>query len=89
MMDDVESAITREEVRKLIHERVIISLPEKGVSSSRAKIIRAQKSQGQTQRPGSITGAAYAKVTKKEAWMNKIRSLETEASRVEGKQNYN
>ena len=42
-MDDVEGAITREEVRKLIHEKIIVSLPEKGVSSSRAKVIRGKK----------------------------------------------
>jgi len=74
-LDDVESAITREEVRKLIHERVIISMPEKGVSRSRAKVIRAKKAKGRRSGPGSITGASYAKVTKKEAWMIRIRSL--------------
>jgi large subunit ribosomal protein L19e len=74
-MDDVEGAITREEVRKLIHEKVIVSLPEKGVSRSRAKVIRLKKSKGRRSGPGSITGSAHAKVTKKEVWMIKIRSL--------------
>jgi len=74
-MDDVEGAITREEVRKLIHEKIIDSLPEKGVSRSRAKIIREKKRKGRRSGPGSLTGAGYAKVTKKEAWMKKIRSL--------------
>ena len=86
-MDDVEGAITREEVRKLIHERAIVSLPEKGVSRSRAKIIREKKRKGRRSGPGSITGAGYAKVTKKDAWMIKIRSLrrklrELKASRI-------
>ncbi len=86
-MDDVEGAITREEVRKLIHEKIIDSLPEKGVSRSRAKIIREKKLKGRRSGPGSITGAGYAKVTKKEAWMKKIRSLrrklrELKASRI-------
>ena len=74
-MDDVEGAITREEVRKLIHEKVILPKPEKGVSRSRAKIIRAKKAKGRRSGPGSITGAGYAKVTQKEAWMIRIRSL--------------
>jgi large subunit ribosomal protein L19e len=74
-MDDVESAITRDEVRKLIHEKVIVSLPEKGVSRSRAKAIRAKKAKGRRSGPGSVTGASYSKVTKKQAWMVKIRSL--------------
>jgi len=86
-MDDVEGAITREEVRKLIHEKIIDSLPEKGVSRSRAKTIREKKLKGRRSGPGSITGAGYAKVTKKEAWMKKIRSLrrklrELKASRI-------
>jgi len=73
--DDVEGAITRDEVRKLIHERVIVSLPEKGVSRSRAKSIRTKKAKGRRSGPGSVTGAGYAKVTQKQAWMIKIRSL--------------
>jgi large subunit ribosomal protein L19e len=86
-MDDVEGAITREEVRKLIHEKIIVSQPEKGVSRSRAKIIREKKLKGRRGGPGSITGAGYAKVTKKDAWMLKIRSLrrklrELKASRI-------
>lgn len=74
-MDDVEGAITREDVRKLIHEKTIVSLPEKGVSRSRAKVIRAKKVKGRRSGAGSLKGAGYAKVTKKEAWMIKIRSL--------------
>ena len=92
-MSDVEGAITREEVRKLIHEKVIVSLPEKGVSRSRAKVIRAKKRKGRRSGPGSITGAGYAKVTKKEAWMIKIRSLrrklrELKASRIITEETY-
>jgi len=72
---DVEGAITREEIKKLIHEKIIVSLPEKGVSRSRAKVIREKKRKGRRQGPGSYTGSPQAIVTKKEAWMIKIRSL--------------
>jgi large subunit ribosomal protein L19e len=86
-MDDVEAAITREEVKKLIHERAIVSLPEKGVSRSRAKVVRRKKRVGRRKGAGSRTGAGHAKISKKEAWMSKIRSLrkklrELKASRV-------
>jgi large subunit ribosomal protein L19e len=86
-MTDVEGAITREEVRKLIHEKVIVSLPVKGVSRSRAKSIRGKKKLGRRSGPGSVTGAGYAKVTQKEAWMIRIRALrrrlrELKASRI-------
>ena len=86
-MDDVEGAITREEVKRLIHEKVIVSLPEKGVSRSRAKTVRRKKVVGRRKGPGSRTGSGRAKISKKEAWMSKIRSLrrklrELKANRV-------
>ena len=34
-----------------------------------------KKSKGRHSGPGSVTGASHAKVTKKEAWMLRIRSL--------------
>ena len=86
-MDDVESAITREEVKKLVHEKVIVSLPQKGVSRSRAKSVQEKKRRGRRKGQGSFTGSGQAKVSKKDAWMLKIRSLrkklrELKASRV-------
>jgi large subunit ribosomal protein L19e len=86
-MDDVEAAITREEVRKLVHEKVITALPVKGVSRSRAKMVRGKKRKGRRKGAGSYTGAGHARVSKKEAWMKRIRSLrkrlrELKAARV-------
>ena len=74
-VDDVEGAITREEIRKLIHEKIITRLPEKSVSRSRAKTIQEKKRKGRRIGPGSHTGSGYAVVSKKELWMTKIRSL--------------
>jgi large subunit ribosomal protein L19e len=71
----------------LIHEKIIVSLPEKGVSRSRAKVVREKKRVGRRKGAGSRTGSPRAKVSKKEAWMSKIRCLrkklrELKASRV-------
>lgn len=74
-IDDVEAAITREEVRKLIHEGVIKPLKEKGVSRARARAVHEKKKKGLRRGPGSRSGAAKANVSKKEAWMSKIRAL--------------
>lgn len=74
-MEDVEVAITREEIKKLIHEGVIKSFPEKGVSRARARILHKKKKKGLRKGPGSRSGAAHAKISKKEAWMTKIRAL--------------
>jgi large subunit ribosomal protein L19e len=73
--EDVESAITREEVRKLVHEKVIAATPIKGVSRGRAKVIQAKKRRGRRKGPGSKSGTPRAVISKKEAWMTKIRAL--------------
>jgi large subunit ribosomal protein L19e len=73
--EDVESAITREEVRKLVHEKVIAATPIQGVSRGRAKVVQAKKRRGRRKGPGSKSGTPRAVITKKEAWMLKIRSL--------------
>lgn len=74
-IDDVDGAITRQEVRKLIHEKVIVPLPINGVSRSRAKVVREKKRKGRRLGSGSAKGTPRAKVSKKDAWMIKIRSL--------------
>jgi large subunit ribosomal protein L19e len=74
-MEDAEAAMTREEIRKLIHEGAIKPLPEKGVSHARARIIHEKKKKRRRCGPGSRSGSARAKISKKEAWMNKIRAL--------------
>lgn len=74
-IDDVDVAITREEIRKLIHEKIITPLPIKGVSRSRAKTVIGKKRKGRRKGSGSKTGSPKAKITKKEAWMTRIRAL--------------
>jgi len=74
-IDDAEAAITREEVRKLVHEGIVKQLPEKGVSHARARILHEKKKKGRRRGAGSRSGASRAKISKKEAWMSKIRAL--------------
>ncbi|MFQ6068112.1 MAG: 50S ribosomal protein L19e [Candidatus Bathyarchaeia archaeon] len=71
-IDDVEVAITREEIRKLIHERAIQRIPEKGVSRSRARVLHMKKKKGLRKGPGK---RSKPKASKKEIWMKKIRAL--------------
>ncbi len=74
-IEDVQMAITREEIKKLIHEGAIKKLKEKGVSRARARVIREKKKKGLRRGPGSRSGAVHARISKKEAWMKKIRAL--------------
>jgi large subunit ribosomal protein L19e len=73
--EDAEASMTREEIRKLIHEGVIKALPKKGVSRARARVIHVKKKQKRRRGQGSRTGSSRAKISKKEAWMSKIRAL--------------
>lgn len=74
-LEDVEVSITREEIRKLIHEGAIQTRSEKGVSRARARVLREKRKKGLRRGPGRRSGSARAKVSKKEAWMKKIRAL--------------
>jgi len=74
-IDYVESAITREEIRKLIHEKVVISLPEKGISRARARLLNAKRKKGLRRGPGGKSGSARSKISKKQVWMNRIRPV--------------
>lgn len=74
-IEDVEAAITREDIKKLIHEGVIKPLNEKGVSRARAKVLHEKRKKGLRKGSGSRSGASKAKISKKEAWMSKIRPL--------------
>jgi large subunit ribosomal protein L19e len=73
--DNVEAAITRDEVRRLIREGTIKASPEKGISRGRARVLREKKRKGRRSGPGSRTGSSHARVSKKQAWMSKIRAL--------------
>ncbi|OGD54777.1 hypothetical protein A3K80_01115 [Candidatus Bathyarchaeota archaeon RBG_13_38_9] len=65
----VESAITKEEIRKLIHEGVIVTKRERGVSLGRHRAkTRKKKGRG----PGSKKGSIH---NRKRIWVNKIRTL--------------
>jgi len=74
-IDDVEGAITREDIKKLVHEKIITATPIQGVSRGRAKVIQAKKRKGRRKGPGSKSGTPRATISKKQAWMTKIRSL--------------
>jgi len=72
--DDVEVAITRQEIRKLIHDGIIKALPVNALSRGRA---RAQAYKKKTKRrigPGSRKGKKFSVVSRKERWMSRIRA---------------
>lgn len=72
--EDVEVAITRAEIRKLVHEGAIRKLPAQGVSRARARVLHEKRKDRLRHGPGTRQGSSGAKITKKDAWMSKIRA---------------
>ena len=73
--EDIAEAVTRQDVRKLIHEGVIHSKQKKGISNARLKERQAQKDSGKRKGHGSRKGARYARFPKKRRWINTIRPI--------------
>jgi large subunit ribosomal protein L19e len=74
-ISDVEGAITRTEIRKLIREGAIKALPERGTSRGRARVLAQKKRSGRRIGMGTKKGKAFAEVSEKTRWMNRIRAL--------------
>ena len=83
--EDAVGAITRDDIRKLIHVGTIKPLPETGVSRGRAKALHLKKKKGRRSGMGSRTGSPHARVSKKEAWMSKIRALRKNLRKLKAK----
>ena len=71
-MDAISSAITRTEIRKLIHEGAIRAYPEVGTSKGRARTVKLKKRAGRRSGAGSRKGASFSRKT---AWMLRIRAI--------------
>lgn len=75
----VESAITKEEIKKLIHEDVIVTRRERGVSRGRHRAkTRKKKGRGAGSKKGSIHN-------RKRVWVDKIRRLRFRLKELKGK----
>ena len=75
-LDEIEKATTREEIKKLIHERKIWKYPIEGVSHVRANIRAEQRRKGRRRGPGKRKGSKLARMGgKKFLWMIRIRAI--------------
>ncbi|MDD2777893.1 MAG: 50S ribosomal protein L19e [Methanocellales archaeon] len=73
--EDISTAITREDIRKLIADGIIKRKLQKGISRGRTRTKDKKRAYGHRKGQGSRRGAKGAKVSGKERWMNKIRAL--------------
>lgn len=71
-LDRVATVISRDEVRKLIKDKIITIRPPATPSRGRIRIKQRQKKKGRRRGPGSKKGT---RVNEKEVWIAKIRAL--------------
>ena len=81
-VNEVESAITRQEIRKLIKDGVIKAIPLKTTSRGRARVRMAQKKAKRRRGPGSRKGAKFSVVPRKTRWMGRIRAQRRRLKRL-------
>ncbi|MFH1106727.1 MAG: 50S ribosomal protein L19e [Candidatus Micrarchaeota archaeon] len=67
-------ALTSDDVRELIKEKVVFEVPSHGVSRGKARRKQERKRKGRRRGRGSQSGSAHARVTAKELWMRKVRA---------------
>ena len=76
-LDEIAKAVTKDDIRILINGKAIKARQIKGISSGRKKYVAEQKEKGRRRGHGSRKGAKYARLPKKEHWINTIRPIRT------------
>ncbi len=72
---EIENAISRDDMRKLVDDGVVKVRPKKGVSRGRARARIAKRAYGHRKGVGRRKGAAGARTPSKRVWIQKIRAM--------------
>ena len=72
--EEVETAVTRTDIRRLINSHIIVKKQARGVSRGRHRQRMAQKAKGRQRGHGSRRGGQNARNPRKQAWMARIRA---------------
>jgi large subunit ribosomal protein L19e len=77
-LSEVQSAMSREDIRNLIENGAISSHQKKGISRGRARVRLAKRAYGHCKGPGRRSGAKGARTPSKTQWIKKIRAQRKE-----------
>ncbi|MBS65011.1 MAG: 50S ribosomal protein L19e [Euryarchaeota archaeon] len=77
-LDEISSAVQKDDIRELIEEGLIKAKPIKGTSRARARKADAQRAKGRRKGQGSRKGSANSRNPKKQRWMSLIRAQRRE-----------
>jgi len=72
-IDDVMIAIRRQDIKKLIHEKVIDKKPETSISRGRVRVSKNKKKRGLRVGRGSKKGPKFSTLSNKTLWVSRIR----------------
>jgi len=73
-LEEIDKAITKDDIRKLLKEGVITILPVKGNSNARLKKRQQQRRRGRRRGTGSRKGPASSRTPPKARWMAGVRA---------------
>jgi large subunit ribosomal protein L19e len=69
----VEEAMTKDDIRALIAERIIKKRASTEQSRSRARVLAEKRTKGRRRGTGKRTGTKKTRLNKKSSWMGKVR----------------
>jgi large subunit ribosomal protein L19e len=72
--EELEDAVTRQDIRSAIKAGVIRAKRIPGVSRGRARRLEAERARGRHAGPGKRKGSPESRVSRKERWMHRIRA---------------
>lgn len=82
---EIDEAITKNDIRRLISDGAIKAKPIVGTSRLHARKLRLQKKKGRRMGQGTRKGKKTARTPEKIGWMTKIRSLRKELKSLKTK----
>ncbi len=71
---EIKEALTKNDIRSLIVKGAISKVPIESYSHGRSRMILKQKRKGRRSGPGSIKGKKFARLPRKQAWMDRVRA---------------
>lgn len=71
---EVKEAMTKEDIKKLIKEKIILKRKDNEQSRGRARILKEKKKKGRKTGKGKKTGTKKARTNKKTTWIKNVRA---------------
>jgi large subunit ribosomal protein L19e len=82
LIDEIKMAITREDIRNLVKEGIILKKYKQGNSKYRKNLRHERKKKGRARGLGKRKGKKTARQPKKKTWMNRIRPQRRELKKL-------